>query len=72
VLPWFAGMALISVLADPGSHPAAFNWVFLINLVFCAAIYLLAVRIRQPRADIERHIADAEHESSEEAAATRG
>jgi amino acid transporter len=66
VLPWFGGMALISWLADPQSHPAAFNWVFLINLGFCAAIYLLAVSVRQPRAAIEAHIADAEHESSEE------
>jgi amino acid transporter len=69
VLPWFAGMALISWLADPTDHPAAFNWVFLINLGFCAAIYLLAVSVRQPRADIERHIADAEDESREEQAA---
>jgi len=71
VVPWFIGMALISALADPMSHPAAFNWVFLINLVFCAAIYLLAVSVRQPRADIERHIADAEQESEDEAATTR-
>ena len=70
VVPWFIGMALISALADPKSHSAAFNWVFLINLVFCAAIYLLAVAVRQPRADIERHIADAEQESEDEAAAT--
>jgi amino acid transporter len=72
VVPWFIGMALISSLADPKSHPAAFNWVFLINLVFCAAIYLLAFSVRQPRADIERHIADAQQESEDEAAATHG
>jgi amino acid transporter len=72
VVPWFVGLALISWLADPTDHPSAFNWVFLINLVFCAAIYLLAVHIRQPRQDIERHIADAEHESGEESAAVAG
>jgi amino acid transporter len=66
VLPWFAGLALISWLADPTDHPDAFNWVFLINLVFCAAIYLLAVHVRQPRAEVERHIAEAEEESAEE------
>jgi amino acid transporter len=70
VLPWFAGLALISWLADPTEHPSAFNWVFLINLAFCAAIYLLAVHVRQPTADVERHITEAEQESAEEAAPT--
>ncbi len=65
VLPWFAGMTLVSWLADPTEHPAAFNWVFLINLAFCAGIYLLAVHVRQPRSEVERHIADAEQESAD-------
>lgn len=65
VVPWFIGMALISWLA-PTDHDTAFNWVFLINLVFSAAIYLLAVHVRMPREAIERHIQDAENESAEE------
>lgn len=64
VIPWFGGLALISWLADPTRHPGAFNWVFLINLAFCAVIFALALRTRLPRAVIDRHIAEAEDESS--------
>ena len=66
VLPWFACMALVSWLFDPTGHPGAFYWVFLINLVVSAGIYLLAIRSRLPKAAVAEHIKDAEGESAEE------
>jgi amino acid transporter len=65
VVPWFGGLTLVSWLADPDKHPHAFNWVFLINLGLSAVIYALALRSRQPRAAIERHLAEAADEAGE-------
>lgn len=66
VLPWFACMVAVSFLFDPATHPKAFYWVFLINLVISAGIYVLAIRSRLPLAEVQHHIADAENESAEE------
>lgn len=66
VLPWFACMTLVSWLFDPSSHPHAFYWVFLINLVISAGIYAIAIRTRLPKDAVEHHIKDAEGESAEE------
>lgn len=66
VVPWLVGMALISWLGDPDKHPAAFNWVFLINAAFSLVIFYLAVHVRADRDAIEGHIADAENESAVE------
>lgn len=72
VVPWLVGMALISWLGDPNRHPAAFNWVFLINAGFSVAIFYLAVHVRAGRDTIERHIEDAQNESAEEEAEVAG
>ena len=66
VLPWFICMTLVSWLFDPSSHPHAFYWVFLINLVVAAGIYFLALRSRLPKEAVEHHIAEAENESADE------
>jgi len=70
IVPWFGGLALVSWLGDPDKHPHAFNWVFLINLGLSAVIFVLALRSRQPREAIERHLADATAEAGTELAAT--
>ncbi len=67
VLPWFACMVLISYFFDPSTHPGAFGWVFLINLVVAAGIYWLAIRSHLTVAEVQEHIESAEHESQEEA-----
>ncbi|SDS24806.1 APC family permease [Microlunatus soli] len=66
VIPWFLCMLAISFFFDPTNHPKAFYWVFLINLVVSAGIYLLAIRSRLPLDAVQHHITDAENESAEE------
>ena len=70
LLPWFAAMALISWLCDPQSHPALFNWVFLINAVVAVGIYFLAMRFRLPKDETQARIREVEKEGGEDQEST--
>jgi amino acid transporter len=77
VIPWLAGLCLISYL---GSYPEqssnagnrgdiTFGWGFLAMLALSALVYWLALRVRLPRPRVEQNIADitaeAEYEEAE-------
>ncbi len=66
VLPWLGLMFLVSWLFDPATHPNMFFWVFLINLVITAVIYVIAVKISLPTDKMKQYIEDAAHDSEEE------
>jgi hypothetical protein len=76
VLPWLAGLCLISYL---GSYPETsenagnrgdigFGWGFVVLLLLSILIYVLAMLVRLPSARVEQHIADTESESAAERA----
>lgn len=66
VIPWFIMLGLISWLFDPTTPvvKGMFFWVFLINLVVTAVIYVVAVRVTLPTAKILEYVEDAEEESA--------
>jgi amino acid transporter len=76
-LPWLGGMALMSWLGaypEPSEHAGnrdaiGFGWGFLVILALTAVIYVLAMRMRLPRARVEANIehtkAEVEAEESE-------
>jgi amino acid transporter len=66
VLPWLGLMFLVSWLFDPASHPNMFFWVFLINLVITAVIYVVAVKITLPTEKMKQYIEDTAHDSEDE------
>lgn len=66
VLPWLGGMALISWLMDPATHPDLFWWAFLANAVLCAIVYVLALKFHLPLAKVENYVREAEEEAAHE------
>ena len=68
VLPWLGGLALICWLLDPLTKPALFGWGFLLNAVFTAVIYWLAIRQGLDDRQRREHIEEAEREAAEQPA----
>ncbi len=74
VLPWMAGLCLISYLGDYPQKSAAagnlawisFGWGFLVVFALSALVWALAMRVRLPQAEVQRNIdeiaTEAEHE----------
>ncbi len=68
VIPWLGGMALISYLGDYDGGRGVFSglWVgFLVNLVWSAVIYTLAVKVRLPGERVEQITAELPHDEIE-------
>ncbi|MCX3058263.1 APC family permease [Streptomyces beihaiensis] len=65
VLPWLAGLALISRIGDydGGLGWIGLGWGFVFNLVLSAVVYLIALRVRLPQARVVEHIEEAREES---------
>jgi len=65
VIPWLILMFLVSWLFDPTTPviKGGFFWVFLINAVIAAVIYVVAVMITLPTKKIEEYIEEAANES---------
>ena len=65
MIPWLVLMFLVSWLFDPTTPviKGAFFWVFLINAVIAAVIYVVAVMITLPTKQIEEYIEQAADES---------
>ena len=67
VLPWLAGLALISYLGDYGGRGViGFGTSFPVIAVFSAAIYALALWSALPAEEAAQHIAQAEAEAATE------
>lgn len=72
VLPWLAGLALISYLGsypDPGKGNRGvigFGWGFVVIAALSALIYALAVMVRLPKQRIEQQIRETVRESKDE------
>jgi amino acid transporter len=74
VLPWLAGLCLISYLGDypdQSEHVGnrafiGFGWGFLVILALTAIVYVIAMKVRLPRARMEQQIEETEAESREE------
>ncbi|WP_111719471.1 APC family permease [Homoserinimonas sp. OAct 916] len=67
VIPYLVAMTLFSWLMDPNTHPALFGWAFLVNIVITGGIFILAVRVHLPKAQMEAYMADSEGESEDDA-----
>lgn len=68
VVPWLAGMALISYLGDYDGGRGVFSGLgtgFAVNLVWSVVIYVLAVRVRLPGGRVRRVIAELPHDEVE-------
>jgi len=74
VIPWLVGLAAMSFIGDfDGGRGWVSFWPAIVIIVaFSVVIYFLAVTGGLSREQIERHIADAEEETEEEAAALGG
>ena len=74
ILPWFAGLFLISYLGDfpePGKHAGnagviSFGWGFVVLLALSALVYWLALKVHLPAARVEDGIVDATAEEIED------
>ncbi len=76
VLPWLAGLCLISYLGDypdkatdPGAsntHLITFGWGFVVLLALSAGVWWLALRCRLPEAQVDQQIAETQAEAAEE------
>ena len=67
VLPWLGGLALISYLGNYGGRGVlTFASAVPIIFVFSCVIYVLALRSRLPREEMERHIEASKKESAQE------
>lgn len=64
VLPWLGVVFLVGWLFDPASHPNMLFWVFLINLVITAVIYVVAVKITLPTEKMKKCIEEAPRTTS--------
>jgi amino acid transporter len=65
VLPWFAGLALISYLGQYDGMKVIPPWIDLgVVAVFSLAIFYLAVRLALPAERVEQAIAQDEHEAA--------
>jgi amino acid transporter len=71
LLPYLAGLGVVSYLSSFGGPANAlpFGWDVLVMAVFGLAVYLIAVRMRLPRAAIEQHIGEFTAEAEAEDAA---
>jgi amino acid transporter len=71
-LPWFGGLALISYLGNfpeprAGNTGAiGFGWDFLVLLALSAALYVIALKVRLPKAEVEDNIEDTMNEAKAE------
>jgi amino acid transporter len=74
VLPWFLGLFLVSFF---GSYPdksegagnrgyIGFGWGFVVLLALAAIVYVLALKVRLPSAQVEQNIAETEAEAAAE------
>lgn len=71
VLPWLAGLALISYLGsypDKSAHKGnvaaiTFGWGFVVILALTAVVYVVALRCRLPHAQVESYVEDARQEA---------
>jgi len=69
IVPWLAGLALISYLGDLDGGLGVFAGVpmgFVVNLVWSAVIYAIAVRMRLPKERVEEIIETTPHDEIEE------
>ncbi|MDQ2796207.1 MAG: APC family permease [Actinomycetota bacterium] len=73
-LPWFAGLAVISYLSsfptpavgNTGAIP--FGWDFLVVLALSVVVWMVALKVRLPQAEVERNIEETKAEAAEEEA----
>jgi amino acid transporter len=80
VLPWLAGLCLISYLGDFPEHSAnagntgdiSFGWGFLVLLALSALVYWLAIAVRLPQQRVEENIEITIAEAAEEVTELRG
>jgi amino acid transporter len=64
LLPWMAGLCLISYLGDYPEKSAGagnraligFGWGFLVVLGLSVIVWAVAMRVRLPRAEVDRHV----------------
>jgi amino acid transporter len=72
VLPWLAGLALISYLGtypDPAEGNAGvigFGWGFVVLFALSAVVYFVALRVRLPQRRVEEYIAQTVADSDSE------
>jgi hypothetical protein len=74
LLPWMAGLCLISYLGDypeKSSHAGnraaiGFGWGFLAMFLLSVLVWALAMRVRLPRSEVERHVEDTAMEAKME------
>jgi amino acid transporter len=72
VLPWLAGIALISYLGDYDGGQGVFKGLlmgFVVNAVWSAVIYFLALKMRLPAERVRENIDDLPHDEVESEAA---
>jgi amino acid transporter len=71
VVPWFAGLALLSYLGPygDGQNVLGFGWSFLVIAVFSVIIYALALRFRLHPDVVGGHVQQSEEEARTEEAA---
>jgi amino acid transporter len=71
-LPWFGGLALISYLGNfpeplaGNTATIAFGWDFLVLLALSAAVYVIALKVRLPKSEVEENIEDTMNEAKAE------
>ncbi len=66
VVPWLAGLALISYLSDyDGIGVIGLGWGFLVNLVWSAVIYAMAIKVRLPGSRVREIIDNTPHDEVE-------
>ncbi|MGH8861442.1 MAG: APC family permease [Jatrophihabitantaceae bacterium] len=76
VLPWLGGLCLISYLGDypdtatdpnaGNTHDITFGWGFVLLLALSILVYVLALRVRLPKARVEQNIDDTAAEAAAE------
>jgi amino acid transporter len=64
---WLAGLAVISFIGDYGGGLGviALGWGFVVNAVWSAFVYWLALSTRMPRTRVEAMVADTPHDEVE-------
>jgi hypothetical protein len=68
---WLAGLALFSYLSSyGGTGTIGLGWGFVVNLVWAAVIYVLALKVRLPGARVREIIEETAHDEVDEADAT--
>jgi amino acid transporter len=71
-VPWLVGLALISYLGsypDPASGNRGvigFGWGFVVIAALTGLVYAIALRVRLPRSEVERHVEETRVESEGE------